>query len=217
LIQLTADSPKIQTLAKRISDSLTRMDRMINDLLDAVVFDSGERMRLQVSQFDIAEVVKEVIEQAVNMHGPRFELHEEPVIGWWDRDVIKRVVENLVGNAVKYGEPGTPIRISIQSRHERIALQVHNEGEPIPPEQLECVFQVFRRAEAAKSTRMQGWGIGLPFVRGAAESHGGSVGVDSAQGRGTTFSIDIPIDSRPFQEAPTLEQTDPGTRADGKA
>jgi signal transduction histidine kinase len=83
-------------------------------------------------------------------------------------------------------------------------LSVHNEGEPIPPEQIECIFQVFRRTVAAKEGNKEGWGIGLPYVRNVAESHGGSVAVDSAINRGTTFTIDIPLDSRAYQDAPTL-------------
>jgi len=83
-------------------------------------------------------------------------------------------------------------------------LTVHNEGEPIPADQFESIFQVFRRADAAKEGGKDGWGIGLPYVRSVAESHGGSVAVDSAVRRGTTFTIDIPVDSRPFQDAPTL-------------
>jgi signal transduction histidine kinase len=69
------------------------------------------------------------------------------------------------------------------------------------------IFQVFRRAQAAKEGKKQGWGIGLPFVRAVAESHGGSVAIDSTVERGTTFLIDIPVDSRPFQKAPTLGET----------
>lgn len=81
-------------------------------------------------------------------------------------------------------------------------LSVHNEGEAIPPDQVEAVFQVFRRAQAAKDGDQQGWGIGLPYVRSVAESHGGSIDVDSSADRGTTFTIDIPLDARPFQNAP---------------
>jgi signal transduction histidine kinase len=83
-------------------------------------------------------------------------------------------------------------------------LTVHNEGEPIPPEQTAYIFEVFRRAASAKDGKKEGWGIGLPYVRSVAESHGGSVAVDSSVDRGTTFTIDIPIDSRPYQDAPTL-------------
>ncbi|WP_194715091.1 sensor histidine kinase [Noviherbaspirillum soli] len=198
------DPGRIGTLAERIFNNSQRMDRMIQDLLDAAVFQSGERRRLHLSCFDIMETVREVCDQLVEVYGPRFEIVGEPVEGWWDRDALKRVVENLVGNALKYGKPQAPIRIMTASQHERMLLTVHNDGEPIPAEQLETVFQVFRRAEAAKEGEERGWGIGLPYVRSVAESHGGSVQIDSAAGRGTTLSINIPVDARPFQDAPTL-------------
>jgi len=137
-------------------------------------------------------------------HGAHVEVLGSPINGWWDRDALKRVVENLVGNALKYGAPESGIRIKIDEQHERMLLTVHNKGEPIPHEQLESVFQVFRRAETDKGGTHQGWGVGLPYVRSAAESHGGSVQIDSSVERGTTVSIDLPIDSRPYQDAPTL-------------
>jgi signal transduction histidine kinase len=109
-----------------------------------------------------------------------------------------------MGNALKYGAPDSPIRVKIDQVDDRVMLSVHNEGEPIPFEQMESIFQVFRRANAAKEGDIEGWGIGLPYVRSVAESHGGSVEVDSAVGRGTTFIIDIPLDPRPLQNALTL-------------
>jgi signal transduction histidine kinase len=127
--------------------------------------------------------------------------------GWWDREAIKRAIENMVGNAVKYGAPHTPIRLKVESQNERVFLSVHNQGDPIPPEQIEGIFQVFGRAVAAKEGNKEGWGIGLSYVRNVAESHGGSVAVDSAAGRGTTFMIDIPKDATPFKDAPTLGTT----------
>lgn len=204
LIYHTAESPTIRTLATRITDNLARMDEMIQNLLDAAVFQTGERLRLHLEDFDIVEVAQEVCDQFTSIHGARFQLTGGRVVGCWDRQAIKRAIENLIGNAVKYGDPDTPIQVKIDSYHERMVLSVHNEGEPIPPEQVEDVFQVFRRTAAAKAGDKQGWGIGLPYVRSVAESHGGSVGVDSAAGRGTCFLIDIPLDARPYQSAPTL-------------
>ncbi|MFS0756111.1 HAMP domain-containing sensor histidine kinase [Noviherbaspirillum sp. 1P10PC] len=198
------DPDRVGMLAERIVNNSQRMDRMIQELLDAAVFQSGERRRLHLSCFDIMEIAREVCDQLAEVHGPRFEIVGGPVEGWWDRDALKRVMENLVGNALKYGKPEAPIRVRTASQHGRMLLTVHNDGEPIPAEQLETVFQVFRRAEAAKEGVERGWGIGLPYVRSVAESHGGSVQLDSAIGRGTTLSIDIPVDARPFQDAPTL-------------
>jgi signal transduction histidine kinase len=177
---------------------------MIQDLLDSITFHAGERLPLRLDEFDIQEVAKEVCDQFTAMDGARFQLIGGRVRGWWDRDAMRRAMENLIGNAVKYGTPGTPIRIKIGTVADRMMLSVHSEGEPIPPEEIESVFQVFQRAAAAKDGGKEGWGIGLPYVRSVAESHGGSVEVDSALGRGTTFLIDIPKDARPFQDAPTL-------------
>jgi signal transduction histidine kinase len=205
LIQLTADSPKIKELASRVTNNLSRMEAMIQELLDAAMFQSGERLRLHLENFDILAIAKEVCDEFAITHGPRFQLAGATVNGCWDRESLKRAIENLVGNAVKYGAPDTPIQIKIDSLHGRMMLSVHNEGEAIAPDQLECVFQVFRRAATVKEGNQQGWGIGLPYVRSVAESHGGSVGADSAAGRGTTFMINIPVDARPYQDAPTLE------------
>jgi signal transduction histidine kinase len=180
------------------------MDGMIQDLLDSAKFQTGERLRLHLEEFDIQEVVKEVDDQFTLTHGPRLRVIGTTIRGWWDREAIKRAIENIIGNALKYGAPDAPIQTKIDLQNERMILTVHNEGEPIPPDEVECIFQVFRRADAAKEGNKEGWGIGLPYVRSVAESHGGSVAVDSTVHRGTTFTIDIPLDSRPYQDAPTL-------------
>lgn len=204
LITQVRDFDKVDQAAHRIVANLGRIDQMIQDLLDAVVYEGGQRLELHPTRFDIAEVVKEVCDLSSAVYGQRFEMDGDAIMGWWGREAIKRALENLINNAVKYGAPGTPVRISFQKYDDRMLLSVHNEGEPIPVDQVENVFQVFRRAKAAKQGPQQGWGIGLPYVRSVAESHGGSIDVDSAQERGTTFSIDIPLDSRPFQNALTL-------------
>lgn len=206
LIKSSSDLTRIKEYAGQITDSLNRMDGMIQDLLDSVKFQSGERLRLRLEEFNIQEVAKEVCDQFTTMHGPRFQLIGTTVRGWWDREAIKRAIENLIGNAVKYGALDTPIRIKTDAPDGRMMLSVHNEGQPIPLEQIELIFQVFRRAITAKEGNKEGWGIGLPYVRSVAESHGGSVAVDSSARRGTTFMIDIPLDSRPYQDAPTIDR-----------
>lgn len=203
LIVRMDDVARIHDVAARASKSVHRMGGMIGELLDSMAFHGGQRVPLDLAQFDVRELAAEVRrEHAAGW--PRLELHGASVVGWWDRKALRRALENMLSNARKYGAPDTPITIRIDEVHERLLLTVHNEGEPIPPEEQEDIFQMYRRAEAAARGEKQGWGIGLPYVRTVAESHGGSVGVDSAQGRGTTFVIDIPVDCRPFRSAPTL-------------
>ena len=198
------DLARVRHLASRIISNSQRMDRMIEDLLDVTMFQNGERLNLHLSSFDIMDVAKEVQEQLAETCGARLQLIGSAISGWWDRDAMKRVLENLLDNALKYGKSEVAIRVRISYSHDRMLMSVHNEGDAIPQEELESIFQVFRRAEAAKEGEKRGWGIGLPYVRSVAESHGGSVQIDSAPGRGTTLGIDVPVDARQFQHAPTL-------------
>ncbi|MDF3035186.1 MAG: histidine kinase, partial [Paucimonas sp.] len=205
LIPQTNDAEKANGYARKIAENVGRADRMIQELLDTMIFQQGERLQFNPTLFNIEEVVEEVCEQSAAVYGPRFETAGTSIMGWWGRDAVKRALENMISNAVKDGAPETPIRIAFVEYHGRIELSVHNEGTPIPPEQVESVFQVFRRAKAAKEGDKKGWGIGLPYIRSVAESHGGSVDIDSSDNRGTTVTIDIPLDSRPFGNVPTTE------------
>lgn len=204
LIQDANDAAKIEKYAGYIVKSLYRVDSMIQNLLDASVLHSGERLHLHLRNFDVHRIAGEVCEELTALHGPRFQLRGEESVGWWDRDAVKRVIENLAGNAIKYGAPEGMVSIDVRTSHGRMFLSVHNEGDPIPPHEQESVFRAFQRAAAGKARTGEGWGIGLSYVRAVAESHGGSIAVDSAAGRGTTFTLDMPTDARPFQRAPTL-------------
>jgi signal transduction histidine kinase len=205
LISRTKDIETINRYAVKITANLHRVDEMIREMLDTVIFQRGERLRLNICCFDLGDLVRDVLSESEIVHGPRFTVSGTSVVGWWSRDAMKRALENLISNSVKYGLPDTPISIAFKEYHGRVLLSVHNEGEPIPPDQVESIFQVFERAKAAKEGNKEGWGIGLPFVRRVAESHGGSIDLDSAPERGTTFAMDFPVDARPFQNAPTLE------------
>lgn len=204
LIARTTDSPRTKALADKIVEHHRRLGDMLGHLLDTMLFQSGARLRLHLASFELLALVKEVLQQAEMLHGPRFEVTGGPVTVIWSREEIKRVLENLLGNAVKYGAADTPITIGIARVDERVRVSVHNQGTPIASEEIEDIFQIFQRAQAARAGTQEGWGIGLPFVRAVAESHGGSTLVDSSLERGTTFCIDMPLDARPFQNSPTL-------------
>lgn len=202
IILRVEDLPKIHDLARRIMDSSTRMDRMIQELLDIAMFSSGKRLPLKLTQFDIVPVIREACEHTEGHGKFTIDIDAQSVCGWWDRNALKRAIENLISNAVKYGDPAAPISVKAEALNERLLLTVHNRGEPIPPEEWESVFQVYHRVVARKAGREHGWGIGLPYVRSVAESHAGSVVLDSSIENGTSLTIDIPLDCRPFQDSP---------------
>jgi signal transduction histidine kinase len=205
LILMLNDPARIKTLAAKALDNAHRMDAMIHELLDTMAFHSGEQLSLQLAQFDIREVIKEIQINSAGTGRPRIDFADRaPIVGWWDRSALRRAIENLVSNAAKYGRAGSPVTIRADEFHGRLQLSVHNDGNPIPPEEQESIFQMYRRSEKARHTRTNGWGIGLPYVRAVAESHAGSINVDSHAERGTTFTIDTPLDCRPYCGAPTV-------------
>ena len=198
------DGPKVKAMADVIMRNHSRIDEMLHHLLDTMVFLGGGRLRLDLRSFDLRELVENVRDQEQESQQARMRITGEAVEVIWGREEIKRTLENLLANAIKYGDPDTLITLKIDQIGGRVMLSVHNEGTPIAAEEIEDIFQFYQRARAAAQGKKEGWGIGLTFIRAVAESHGGSVTVDSSLERGTTFLIDIPIDARPFPDAPTL-------------
>ena len=203
VIESKAESEEVRRLAGRIVNNARRIERMTRDLLDCMVFENGERLPLHLSNFDMAELAYEVVQHAMEFQPVLVELQFDSVPGCWCRESLKRALENLLGNAVKYGAAGKPIRVTVSRNEHRVQVSVHNEGEPIPPTEIEGIFQVYRRARGGKCLK-DGWGVGLPYARRVAESHGGSIIVTSTASEGTTFRLEIPLDARPFEGAPVL-------------
>jgi len=107
---------------------------------------------------------------------------------------LRRAIENLVGNAVKYGTPDTPITISLRRGKSAVELVVHNEGSPISESDAPLLFQQYRRSKRAQEGTKTGWGLGLTLVKGVVDAHQGKIRVESALGKGTSFILEIPID-----------------------
>ncbi|WP_342117154.1 sensor histidine kinase [Pseudoduganella sp. OTU4001] len=201
VLESKAPNEEVRKLAERIVANAQRIEAMTRDLLDCMVFEVGERLPLHIEEFDLALLAYEVAQQTMDHSNARVQIEFESVVGHWCRASLQRALENLMGNAIKYSAPGTPILLKVSSNELRVQLTVHNEGDPIPPEELESIFQVYRRARHGKCTK-DGWGVGLPYARRVAESHGGSIIVTSTEAEGTTFMIDVPMDARPFSNAP---------------
>lgn len=120
LITHISDPVRTKDLARRIVTNLARMDTMLQGMLDTMVFQAGETLRLDLSRVDIFEVVKEICQNTTTASHSRCQVIGSTVYGWWDREAMKRALENLVSNAMKYGDPGAPIRIKIDEQHANV-------------------------------------------------------------------------------------------------
>lgn len=194
LIRMVPDLPTAQRTADKIAAGAARLGHMMNDLLDAMTYNGGEQLPLTLGQFDIADLVGEVRDTYTRPGGIAISTQAEPVRGTWCRGSLRRALENLINNAAAYGDGGG-VNIMTTQAHGRLMLSVHNTGNPIPKERQGRIFEYFVRDGAAAAP--VGWGLGLPFVKRVAESHGGSVVVDSSAETGTTFLIDIPVSAAP--------------------
>ena len=195
LISRNADAPlACVNSASRISGSMNRLEAMIHDLLDTSRLRAGEKLSLQIVQCDLDAMIREVVEEMSVVHGDRFNYDSKEVVeGNWGRDGLRRAVENLIGNAVKYSTPETPITVSLKHGKAGVEITVHNEGVPISKDDVPLLFQRYRRSKRAQEGTKTGWGLGLTLVKGVVDAHNGNIRVESAEGKGTTFILEVPF------------------------
>lgn len=191
---LVTDS-KDHKIALKVISNIIRTDCMIKDLLDANLIKAGGKIKLDVTLCQLSQLMREVVSDQESIYGDVFTLINEDIEGYWDSQAIRRIIENLSSNAVKYGNKESKVIItsSILSNGE-IEIKVHNRGNPISEVDKAFLFDPFKRATTAKFVR--GWGLGLNLVKSFTEAHEGSVSVTSDEASGTTFVIKIPQDCR---------------------
>ena len=107
--------------------------------------------------------------------------------------LLEQAVVNLVDNAVKYSEPGSSVLIQAFKNDDRITIRVKDSGCGIPKEHLTRIFERFYRVDKARSRKVGGTGLGLSIVRHIVNAHGGEISVESSPGRGSAFSICLPV------------------------
>jgi PAS domain S-box-containing protein len=192
------DPTVLYKLAARISENLDRADQMISDMLDANRIRAGEPLPIEVSKCELSALVQGTLEELSLLHGHRFVLDAPELLqGYWSCSGIRRIIENLCNNAIKYGARDRPVTVRLaQSGQDEVSISVHNWGSPIAPEEQKALFQLYRRAGSAQVRAQKGWGLGLTLVEGLAKAHRGSVRVESTEEAGTTFTVSLARDMR---------------------
>lgn len=178
----------------RMISAIDRMDSMIQNLLDASRIRAGQSLKFEFEECYLDQLLQEVVEDLNFTYGERFVLlADSDIKSNCSRKQIRRVIENLATNAVKYGAPNTPITLTLQRTATQIELTIHNEGNPIALEAQSILFQQFRRTISAEE--QTGWGLGLFLAKNIIETHQGTIEVESAEGKGTSFIVKLPNSS----------------------
>jgi len=184
-------------LLNKMDRQLLKLTRLIRDLLDVSRIESG-KLDLNLTSFDVKTVISEVLETLALMQ-PKHQVHLEKITKTKitaDRDRIAQVITNLVANAMKYSSEQQPIIISQKKTKNTITLCVQDFGTGIPRSKQKQIFERFFRVDGPKQETFAGFGLGLYIAREIIEKHHGKIWVKSQVGKGSTFCITIPLQTK---------------------
>jgi signal transduction histidine kinase len=173
-----------------------RLHRMVESLLSFGRIDAGA-YPWKLERADIDDIVQSIVQEfrrepVAADHQLVCDVEEGLPSIRADREALSRALWNLLENAGKYSEAGTPIRVFARRQGDTVLVGVGDQGAGIPVEEREKIFEKFVRGADAKRAGVRGVGIGLALVKRIAEAHGGSIRVDSEPGQGSTFTLVLP-------------------------
>jgi signal transduction histidine kinase len=194
ILELSA-TPDQQEMINIIRDATKRMLAIIRDVLDIEQVRSG---KFEMAPFGFDEMVAalaleyEVHAQQAN-HTFVVEMPNDEIHVNGNRAQLREAVSNLLSNAMKYTPPGGTITLRLVAKDGRAILSVTDTGYGIPPEGQKSLFQPFYRVKSAETADIPGTGLGLSLVKAVVEAHGGRISFETAVGKGSTFTIDLPL------------------------
>jgi two-component system CheB/CheR fusion protein len=213
-----ADAATVGRAVGMVSRQVDHVARLTDDLMDVARVRQG-KVQLAMKPVDLGTAVRQAVEDVrplIDQRGHRLdvELPAGPVYVRADATRLEQVILNLLTNAAKYTEPGGHIGVSVTMAGGEVCLRVQDTGVGIPPEVLPRLFDLFAQAKGGSHG---GLGIGLSLVRSLVDMHGGRVSVTSAGiGRGSEFTVRLPITTAPRQ-APEGERFEgPGPADNGR-
>jgi signal transduction histidine kinase len=193
-----------EQLLQSISHSAERMQRLVTDVLDLTRFRLGG-MQLQLRRFDavgLARGVATALHPLLDSRQQRIEL-ELPGMPLWvygDHRRLEQALTNLLSNAHKFSPKGSAIHLKVAHDGEDVAWTISDHGVGIDPEDQPRLFERFFSAPTDAAGQRAGTGLGLPLALAIAQAHGGGIGVESALGQGSTFTLRAPAAGPPERD-----------------
>lgn len=186
-------------LNERMLIETERMSETINDLLEL------SRIESDSESYDDTVVVQELVDEAIERTRVQAETGgiavgavtpSTSITLQGNKAQLSTALVNLVENAIKYSSPGDSVSVRVRLDDETVSLVVQDTGRGIPARDIDRIFERFYRVDRSRDVSTGGTGIGLSIVRHVAINHGGSVAVESFEGDGSTFTMELPIDPR---------------------
>ena len=179
------------------------VNRMADDVLDVSRLEEG-KLPVERTRNDVVWMCREVSTRLSALDRRRTIVVEaaNEIEVPCDRDLVRRVLENLVSNAIRHTPARGQIRIHVARDEAWVRVSVHDEGDGVPPEARSRIFEKFGTAEVRSDRIYHSVGLGLTFCRLAVEAHGGRIGVDSAEPTGSIFWFELPASLVDHAHAP---------------
>ena len=171
-----------------------RLAELIEEYLDISKIESGN-FSLKITSFDFRQLVIETTDSLNVQYAGRITQRIEEGIPavTGDRNMLKRVLMNVLDNACKYSSAESPVTVTVRRLAENVEVAVHDNGSGISPGDRERIFEKFYRGQAGAAGRIRGTGLGLAISRGIVEAHGGTIRIGDGTAAGTEVIIGIPI------------------------
>ncbi len=167
---------------------------MINDLLDLSKIEAG-RMDVNPDQFNVKELVATCCDTVSPLIQEGVELKQDVADGEANTDKarVQQMVINLLSNAIKFTDSGS-VTVNASQADGQLVVSVTDTGKGIPADELPTLFDEYRQVEGSESSVQKGTGLGLSITKKFAELLGGSIGVESEIGKGSTFTVRVPVE-----------------------
>jgi len=180
-----------------IASESERLTEIVDQLLNVARLDAGD-LQVELGRIDVGTVVSELVETVeesgvVNGHRFEIDLPDEPLAAEADPDKVRQVFNILVENALRYSPGGGTVTVGARRNHDRVEVRVVDEGIGIPAAERERIFRKFYRAESAARDGAAGTGLGLFIAKELVTAMGGRIWVDSTEGKGSSFSFELPV------------------------
>jgi signal transduction histidine kinase len=196
VVENAESTPAVRELAGSGLEEVEQLRTIVEGLFALSRLDAGEALE-QSAPFDLAELAATTADQmcllaedrniSITCHSP------EKVMVNGDRARLKQVIVNLLDNAIKYTPQCGAIHVRVVARERKASLEVSDNGMGIPNEALSLVFERFFRVDKARSRALGGAGLGLSIVRSICTAHAGRVEVQSKEGEGSRFIVELPL------------------------
>ena len=207
-----------QEFMQTIMDQTDDLARLANDTLLISRMETG-KIQYEWQDMELAPLILEAVPLGLSRHSVVTDVPAALPAIVADADRMKQVLTNLLNNAVKYSPEGGAITVRVRERGDQhVVIEVADQGLGIPPDQVGRLFQKFERVRSDEHLRISGTGLGLYICRKIVEGHGGQIWVESETGRGSTFSILLPVNARQAtQDAPDAHKSNGADKKNGAA